>query len=80
MVRKANGDWRPCGDYRRLNGITIPDSYPLPNMMDFVARLEGARIFSKIDLRKGYHQIPMNAADIPKTAIVTPLASSNSQG
>ena len=49
-------------------------------MMDFVARLEGARIFSKIDLRKGYHQIPMNTADIPKTAIVTPFGLLSSPG
>jgi cleavage and polyadenylation specificity factor subunit 1 len=73
MVRKADGTWRPCGDYRRLNGVTVPDSYPLPNMMDFAARLEGCRVFSKLDLRKGYHQIPMHEADIPKTAIVTPF-------
>jgi len=73
MVPKADGTWRPCGDYRRLNGITVPDSYPLPNMMDFVARLEGCTVFSKVDLRKGYHQIPMHAADIPKTAIITPF-------
>ena len=70
MVRKTDGSWRPCGDYRRLNGVTVPDSYPLPNMMDFVARLEGATIFSKIDLRKGYHQIPMFAADIPNVILV----------
>jgi hypothetical protein len=73
MVRKADGSWRPCGDYRRLNGVTVPDTYPLPNMMDFTARIGGCKIFSKIDLRKGYHQIPMHAADIPKTAIVTPF-------
>ena len=71
MVRKPDGNWRPCGDYRRLNSVTVPDSYPLPKMMDFMARLEGATVFSKIDLRKGYHQIPMLAADIPKTAIVS---------
>ena len=73
MVRKPDGSWCPCGDYRRLNGVTVLDSYPLPNIMDFVARLEGATVFSMIDLRKGYHQIPMSAADIMKTAIVTPF-------
>jgi len=73
MVRKADGSWRPCGDYRRLNGVTVPDSYPLSNMLDFTARVGGCRFFSKIDLRKGYHQIPMHAADIPKTAIITPF-------
>ena len=73
MVRKADGSWRPCGDYRRLNSVTVPDTYPLPNMMDFTSRLEGCKWFSKVDLKKGYHQIPMNAEDIPKTAIVTPF-------
>jgi Reverse transcriptase (RNA-dependent DNA polymerase) len=73
MVRKADGSWRPCGDYRRLNGVTVPGTYPLPNMMDFSARVGGCKIFSKIDLRKGFHQIPMNAADISKTALTTPF-------
>ena len=73
MVRKADGSWRPCGDYRRLNGVTVPDVYPLPNMMDFQSRMQGCRVFSKVDLRKGYHQIPMNEDDIPKTAIITPF-------
>ena len=73
MVRKADGSWRPCGDYRRLNGVTVPDVYPLPNMLDFQSRMQGCRVFSKVDLRKGYHQIPMNEEDIPKTAITTPF-------
>jgi hypothetical protein len=73
MVRKADGGWRPCGDFRRLNLATVPDSYPLPNMLDFTSRVAGSRFFSKVDLRKGYHQIPMNKADIPKTAIITPF-------
>jgi len=73
MVKKADGSWRPCGDYRRLNGVTVPDSYPLPNMMDFTAKMAGCRFFTKIDLRKGYHQIPMHSADVPKTAIITPF-------
>jgi len=73
MVRKADGSWRLCGDYRQLNGVTVPDSYPLPNMMDFTARISGCKFFSKKDLRKGYHQIPMHEPDIPKTAIITPF-------
>jgi hypothetical protein len=72
-VMKPDGSWRPCGDYRRLNLVTTKDSYPLPNMANFAKRLEGCVIFSKVDLRKGYHQIRMHAADIPKTAIITPF-------
>ncbi|MFN9944268.1 MAG: reverse transcriptase family protein, partial [bacterium] len=53
--------------------MTIPDAYPLPNMMDFAARMSDCTIFSKVDLRKGYHQIPMHANDICKTAIITPF-------
>ena len=73
MVRKADGSWRPCGDYRRLNVATVPDSYPLPNMLDFAARVAGCTIFSKIDLRKGYYQILMHPAKIEKTAVTTPF-------
>ncbi len=53
MVRKADGSWRPCGDFRRLNMVTNADSYPLPNMLDFTGKAAGCTIFSKIDLRKG---------------------------
>jgi len=73
MVRKADGSWRQCGEYHRLNAVTVPDTYPILNMMDFVTRAAGCTIFSKIDLKKGYHQIPMNPQDIPKTAITTPF-------
>jgi len=73
LVRKADGSWQPCCDYRRLNAVTVPYTYPIPNMMDFVARAAGSKVFSKIDLKKGYHQIPMNPGDIPKTAITTPF-------
>ena len=73
MVPKKDGSWRPCGDYRRLNLVTTPDKYPLPNMQDLANGLHGCKIFSKIDLVKGYHQIPVAPADIPKTAIITPF-------
>ncbi len=75
MVKKADSSWRLCGDFRLLNGVTIPDAYPLPNMMDFAVKAAGCKIFSKIDLRKGYHQIPLHPADIQKTAITTPFGS-----
>lgn len=73
LVPKKDGSWRPCGDYRRLNLVTKHDRYPLPNVQDCSARLAGCRVFSVIDLVKGYHQVPMAEADIPKTAIVTPF-------
>ncbi len=69
MVRKPDVSWQPCGDYRQLNLVTVPDSYPLPNMLDFSERIAGCSIFSKVDLRKGYHRILMHLGDIEKTAI-----------
>ena len=73
MVKKSDGTWWPCGDYRRLNNITTPDRYPLPNMQDLGHKLAGCRVFSRLDLVKGYHQVPVADADVPKTAIITPF-------
>ena len=73
VVLKANGKLRQCGDYRRLNEMTIDDKYPLPHLQDFNRHLEGATVFSKIDLQRGYHQVPVHPDHIPKTAICTPF-------
>ncbi|GBN12077.1 Transposon Ty3-I Gag-Pol polyprotein [Araneus ventricosus] len=73
FVKKSNGSWRICGDFRRLNSVTTPDRYPLPHIHDFVNGLRGKTVFSKIDLVKAYHQIPMNPRDIHKTAVITPI-------
>ena len=73
MVKKKDGGWRPCGDYRRLNNVTIPDRYPLPHIADFTSRIADSTVFSRLDLQKGYYQIPMASKNGPKTAIITPF-------
>lgn len=73
MVRKPSGSWRMCGDYRKVNAKTIPDRYPPPAISDLFERIHGKTVFSKLDLEKAFHQIPMNPDDCPKTAIITPF-------
>ena len=75
MVRKADMSWRPCGDYRVLNSQTRKDTYTLPNIRDFSANLIGKKLFTTLDLVKGYYQIPMAPEDIDKTAVVTPFGT-----
>ena len=72
-VRKKDGTWRPCGDYRQLNLVTKPDLYPPPHIEDLSTKLEGMKVFSTIHLRKGYWQIPVAAKDVQKTAVITPF-------
>lgn len=73
VAPKSDGGWRPCGDYRRLNAATIDDRYPVPNIQDFTSNLSDKTIFSKIDLVRGYHQVPVAEEDIKKTAVITPF-------
>ncbi|KZS06405.1 Uncharacterized protein APZ42_030154, partial [Daphnia magna] len=71
LVRKKDGTWRFCVDYRRLNAVTISDVYPLPRMDETLARLDGAAFFSIMDLQSGYWQVPIKESYRPKTAFVT---------
>ncbi|KAL0537623.1 hypothetical protein IC582_026606 [Cucumis melo] len=68
FVKKKDGSMRLCIDYRELNKVTVKNRYPLPRIDDLFDQIQGATVFSKIDLRSGYHQLRIKDADVPKTA------------
>ncbi|KAL0560443.1 hypothetical protein IC582_000848 [Cucumis melo] len=68
FVKKKDGSMRLCIDYRELNKVTVKNRYPLPRIDDLFDQLQGATVFSKIDLRSGYHQLRIKDEDVPKTA------------
>ncbi|KAL0551625.1 hypothetical protein IC582_010714 [Cucumis melo] len=67
FVKKKDGSMRLCIDYRELNKVTVKNRYPLPKIDDLFDQLHGATVFSKIDLRSGYHQLRIKDGDVPKT-------------
>jgi hypothetical protein len=71
FVEKKDGTKRMCIDYRALNEVTVKNKYPLPRIEDVFDQLRGASVFSKIDLRSGYHQLRIRPTDIPKAAFIT---------
>jgi len=75
FVKKKNGTYRMVIDYRKINAITKTDAYPLPRIQDSIERLGGAKFFSALDATSGFHQLPVRADDIEKTAINTRYGS-----
>nr|GFA66188.1 putative reverse transcriptase domain-containing protein [Tanacetum cinerariifolium] len=71
FIKKKDGSFKMCIDYRELNKLTVKNRYPLPRIDDLFDQLQGSSVYLKIDLRSGYHQLRVREQDVPKTAFIT---------